>query len=257
MPKPRPDPTQNSKLRYMIECVDDLLESGEAESEEDAQQQCEILWQEANPTPQRSARAIINKTSPGKAEGLRFVMSDETLDRHGDVILASSWQLDNFKRTGGICLFNHNADWPIGNWTDVRVENGALKGTLKLAPPGTSTKSDEVARLISAGILKSCSVGFFGLEHRPREGGRGVTFTRAELTECSVVSIPSNPAAALAAKSLGISDETQRLVFTKQSDSAQRARTKRARELRARGLKLIGETERKIAQWKREGFWRI
>jgi HK97 family phage prohead protease len=246
MPKPRPN---ESEAEFLDRCTTELLDDEEVDDEDTAFALCSDIWRR-----ERKMSPIIHKTSPGKADGLIFTMSDETPDRMHDVILASSWQLDNFRKTGSICLFNHNRDWPIGRWTDVKIENGALKGRLVLAPPGTSTKSDEVARLIACGVLKSCSVGFRSLEERPREGGRGILFLKTDLVECSVCAVPANPAAVLASKSLGISDETRRLIFTEQSNSARR---ERAATSRRSARELIAEVDRKIAQWKKEGFWRI
>jgi HK97 family phage prohead protease len=237
---PRPEAGE-SRQGFVSRCTDELLDSGEFDDPDEAENECSLIWERER---RGGMKPIIHKASPGKAEGFVFTMSDETPDRMHDIILASSWQLDNFKRTGSICLFNHNRDWVVGSWTDVKVENGALKGRLVLAPPGTSTKSDEVARLISAGILKSCSVGFRALQSRPRTVNgeiKGTVFELAELVECSICSVPANPAAVLASKSLGVSDATQRLIFTEQSDGAQRERTKRARELRLRSYSLLND----------------
>ena len=49
-----------------------------------------------------------------------FVMSDETVDRMGDVIRASGWSLSQFK-SNPIALFGHEHSFPIGNWENVKV----------------------------------------------------------------------------------------------------------------------------------------
>src|SRR5262245_48316294 len=80
------------------------------------------------------------------ADGLDFVLSDATPDRYGDIILADGWDLTNFKRNP-IALFSHRSDFPIGVWKNLRASDGALRGTLQLAPLGTSDRIDEVIRL--------------------------------------------------------------------------------------------------------------
>ena len=38
---------------------------------------------------------------------MRFVASDESVDRYGDIIRASGWQLDNFRKNP-VLLFAHD-----------------------------------------------------------------------------------------------------------------------------------------------------
>ena len=157
----------------------------------------------------RKARA-----SNDAAASLDFVLSDETPDRMGDVIRIDGWQLDNFRKNP-IALFGHRADFPIGTWSRLRVEDGALRGLLTLAPQGTSSRIDEIRRLVEANILRAVSVGFSPIESRPRgaDAPGGILFEKQELVETSLVAIPANPNALVAAKSLGISEETRRVVF--------------------------------------------
>src|SRR4051812_29647472 len=88
---------------------------------------------------------------------LKFLLSDATPDRYGDVVEASGWDLKEFK-TNPIALLNHDPDFPIGKWTDIRIEGGRLMGHLSLAPQGTSARIDEVRKLIFARVLCACSV---------------------------------------------------------------------------------------------------
>jgi HK97 family phage prohead protease len=234
MPKPRPN---ESESEFLDRCTSELLDAGEFADHDEAESECSLIWARERG---RAAMKIIHKTNSTAGSGLDFVLSTADVDRMGDVVEPAGIRLDNFKRTGSICLFNHNAAWPVGTWTRVRVENGALKGTLKLAPAGTTAIADDVARLIAAGILRCTSIGFRSLREEPRKDGHGIRFLESELCECSVVSIPAQPAAVIAAKALGVSDATQRLVFA-ESDSAQRERTKRAREVRLRSYQLLND----------------
>jgi HK97 family phage major capsid protein/HK97 family phage prohead protease len=158
---------------------------------------------------------VIHKTTVALAAGdpLTFVLSDATKDRMGDVIDPKGWVLDNFKQNP-MALFNHNSGFPIGHWEDVKIQGGRLIGKLKLAARGTSDRIDEIISLVEQGILRAVSVGFAPIERKPLEDG-GIRFTKQELLETSLVSIPANPAAVQLAKSLHVSDATMAEVFGK------------------------------------------
>jgi HK97 family phage major capsid protein/HK97 family phage prohead protease len=158
---------------------------------------------------------VIHKTTVALAAGdpLTFVLSDATKDRMGDVIDPKGWVLDNFKQNP-MALFNHNSGFPIGHWEDVKVQGGRLIGKLKLAARGTSDRIDEIISLVEQGILRAVSVGFSPIERKPLDDG-GIRFTKQELLETSLVSIPANPAAVQLAKSLHVSDATMDEVFGK------------------------------------------
>jgi HK97 family phage prohead protease len=147
--------------------------------------------------------------------GMEFVLSDATPDRYGDVILAEGWDLDDFKKNP-IALFNHNSDFPIGRWENLRVVDGALRGHLQVAPKGTSDRIDEIIKLMDAKILRAVSVGFIPIESQPiSKNGYGDLYTKQALVETSLVSVPANPNALAVAKSLMISSATQQIVFAK------------------------------------------
>ena len=135
---------------------------------------------------------LVHKTHAGDVSGMEFVLSDETPDRMDDIIVSDGWDLAAFKKNP-IALFNHKADFPIGRWSGLRVNEKQLRGHLELAPAGTSPRIDEIRRLIDAGILKAVSVGFKPLESKKREKADGYRFTRCELVETSLVSVPANP----------------------------------------------------------------
>jgi phage head maturation protease len=152
-----------------------------------------------------------------------FVMSDASVDRMGDVIESAGWDLTTFK-SHPVALFNHGKQdpLPIGTWSDVRVENGQLRGKLNFAAPGTSPRIDEMRSLLEQGILRAASVGFEPVEYEPRIKGTGAAggrrYMRQRLVECSLVTIPANANALQIAKSLNISDDTMHFVFGEQAN---------------------------------------
>ncbi|MDM0107802.1 HK97 family phage prohead protease [Variovorax sp. J22R24] len=150
------------------------------------------------------------------SDPLEFVLSDESVDRVGDQILAAGWKLEAFKAAGAPALFGHDgsrAESIVGRWTRVRVEGSRLLGVLELAKAGTSAVVDTVRALIEQRLLNACSVGFLPLASEPRRDGPGRIYKAAELLECSLTPIPANPRALLIAKSLGMGEPALRRLF--------------------------------------------
>ena len=224
MPKRQPpEPTADeSRDDFMNRCTAQL--EGEGYSEAEAEAACAIEWDENPPGGGEAAvRAPIVKSTIGPVRNFQFTLSDETVDRYGDVVSAGGWELDNFRRNP-VALFGHQYDFPIGRWQDLHVEDKALRGKLILAPKGTSARIDEISTLIEHDILRAVSVGFRPtaspqpLKDAKGEETGGVRFTRQELLECSVVPIPANPNALSIARALKISSDTLKLAFAESGD---------------------------------------
>jgi HK97 family phage prohead protease len=154
---------------------------------------------------------LIRKVTVAQAAGsdLSFVMSDETKDRMGDVIDQKGWVLGDGEPPA---FFNHNSNFPVGRWSNVRVEGRRLLGDLKLAARGTSDRINELISLVEQGIIRAVSVGFLPIKYEEMKDG-GYRFLKQELIETSLVGVPANPNAVQLAKSLHISDDTMALVF--------------------------------------------
>lgn len=156
------------------------------------------------------------KSSAGKVDGSNtFVLSDATVDRMGDIIDPLGWRLDWFKRNS-IALFKHDGGFPIGTWSDPRIEDGRLIADFQPAQRGTSQRIDEIVSLVEQGILVATSVGFDPIRWEPidqKAPHMGVKYLEQELLEASIVSVPANPAALHVAKNLSISDATLAIAF--------------------------------------------
>ena len=83
-------------------------------SEDGNEAACQLAWDE------RATTRVLHKTHVSPGHGLEFILSDASPDRMGDVIDADGWNLDNFKNNP-VALFNHNSNFPIGKWTNLRV----------------------------------------------------------------------------------------------------------------------------------------
>lgn len=127
---------------------------------------------------------------------IEFVMSDETVDAVGDIIMANGWDLTRFK-SNPTALYGHSQwDLPIGRWEKVRVEGKKLMGRLRLAAEGTSPFTDAVRRLLQQKMINACSVGFRPVKAEPLDENDKwgpKRFLKQQLLECSLVAVPANP----------------------------------------------------------------
>jgi HK97 family phage prohead protease len=188
-------------------------------------------------------RHSVKSAPPPNGDAREFVMSDDSVDRAGDVIEQSGWDLSTFQQKdkfNPIALFNHAPNQVIGSWADVRVEGNRLIGRFMPAAPGTSEIADSVRKLIEQGILRATSVGFEPKEQEPlNEKASPVygpfRFKRQSLLECSVVSVPANPQAVAVARSLNISNETISRVFGEHAEA-------RRRDWTATGEQAVGKS---------------
>jgi len=185
--------------------------------------------------------AIVSSIDSSAGERqMRFIASDESVDRYGDIIRASGWQLDNF-RQNPVLLFGHQSRaLPVGKVDPIQVVGTQLIADCQFLPEGATTMADEVWACVDAGALRAVSVGFAPtgpVNQLIDQSGNwtGFEFTSQELLELSVVPVPANPQALAVAKSLGISEATQRLLFP---DDA-RALAHVAAEQRRRSLTLL------------------
>jgi HK97 family phage prohead protease/HK97 family phage major capsid protein len=215
-----PDPDEDEMHDdFMDRCVDELQSDDEDVEDDEAEAACQISWDENVGMETDSLRTMVHKTHASAADGMDFILSDETPDRMEDVIMADGWDLENFNKNP-IALFGHRSDFPIGKWKNLRVEDRQLKGHLQLAPKGTSSRIDEIRALVEADILRAVSVGFKPIESKDRDGTKwGSVFTKCELVETSLVSVPANPNALAVAKGLKISSSTLSIVFGEHASS--------------------------------------
>ncbi len=139
-----------------------------------------------------------------------FTASTADMDRDGEVIDVSGWDLKNFKKNPVIMFAHAYNTLPIGKATKIGVKDGKLMDVVEFPPEGTYEFADTVARLVDAGYLKTQSVGFIPKKwedgdfdeddkKKPRR-----TYTKQELLEISIVPVPSNPNALMNAVKDGV-----------------------------------------------------
>lgn len=142
----------------------------------------------------------------GDERSASFVMTAEVVDRYGDVVVTKGGDLTEFE-INPVCLWAHNSYvHPIGMWSDLKKISGSpkrLEGKTTLAPEETTPEADKVARLLATNMVRACSIGFIPKQWEAIRDDRdrivGFKFLEWELLECSICSVPANPAAIMKA----------------------------------------------------------
>jgi HK97 family phage prohead protease len=188
-----------------------------------------------------SPSLIVKAEAADGERRIRFIASDESVDRYGDIIRASGWQLENFRRNPVLLYGHQSSALPIGTVEPIAVEGTELVAHAKLAKPGTSAFIDTVWELIQQDVLRASSVGFLPLAapnpiYDTDKHLTGFEFIAQELLELSVVSVPANPNALALAKQRSLSADEMRCLF----DDGTAARVQAAARLRTITLARLG-----------------
>ena len=150
--------------------------------------------------------AVIEKADDGS---FTAVASTNSVDRHGEIVDNNGWDLKNFKKNPVILWAHDHTEPAIGTAKKVWVDGEGKKAKLMIQPVlhDVTEKARAVKALVDKGIIKTLSVGF-----RPLDSPDGVTFSKNELLEVSMVNVPANADAMMMAykslKTEGIKDTT-------------------------------------------------
>jgi hypothetical protein len=134
-----------------------------------------------------------------------FIMSSERIDRDGDIVRQKGLSVAEFKKNPVALLFHSSRSWPVGTWSDVKKDTRAdppsTAGVLNFLPAGGPVPEvDQSFWMVQNGALRAVSIGFMPLEleyleHKEGESpySYGFDIKKAELYECSLVSVPAQP----------------------------------------------------------------
>jgi len=186
-------------------------------------------WVKANQPKTCSDAPALRKFSFGvhrKAVGtnpdtgmkiFRFTASTDVVDRDGDVMFQDGWDLDNYAKNP-VILYGHDqfGSFPVGKATAAEVRGDSLSVDVDFTPREVSEKGHEAYRLVDAGFLNAVSVGFDPIEFVYNDEHKGYDFIRTELLEVSLVSVPANQDAIIAA---GISPEGVKMLTCSAEDT--------------------------------------
>jgi len=126
-----------------------------------------------------------------------FVVSTPEIDRYGTIIVPAGIDYTAYLNNP-VVLLNHDADeLPIGRCLGFAMNGDNLEATLQIHR--LTDDACEVADLVKAGYVKAVSVGIIPTEWEEKTiDGEAVTiYTKSELVEFSIVSIPANREALL------------------------------------------------------------
>ena len=156
----------------------------------------------------------------------RFIASDETRDRMGDIIRVAGWRFDEFAKNP-VALWGHDSDgFPIGKVHDWQAEmhdgRPVLRESISYFSADANPASEAILRMIDEGGLRAVSVGFAPLkvttpksEEQRKElglGPYGVLYEAQMQLELSNCTIPANPNAILSKSNSPVLDSLDALV---------------------------------------------
>ncbi len=120
--------------------------------------------------------------------GIKFIVSDETLNSYGSVVLTSGINTAKFERNP-IMLYMHERDnGVIGRWENVHKEG---KNLIAEAVFDEDTElGAKVKKQVENGFLRSASIGIDVIKENVINGIK--TITQCDLFEISIVDIPAN-----------------------------------------------------------------
>ncbi|WOI85988.1 HK97 family phage prohead protease [Rhodococcus qingshengii] len=133
---------------------------------------------------------------------IRFKISDNSVDRYGEVVDQDSWSFKNFLKNP-IMLWNHKSydvepEHVLGSWSDLSIEKDGTYATAHF-DDDINPKADTVFKQLVKGTLRCVSVGF--IPHTLEFDNDTPVLKDCELLEISIVPIPANAnAVALAYK---------------------------------------------------------
>jgi len=136
---------------------------------------------------------------------IEIVGSTGVIDRDGEVLDPSGWDLKNYKKNP-VILPAHNYHAPaIGRAKNIKVNDGQLNFRIEFPQEGINPVADIYRKLYKSGFMKASSVGFVPIEWKNGSGDKEPrrTYTKQELLELSLVSVPANPQALVTAKGFG------------------------------------------------------
>ena len=90
----------------------------------------------------------------------RFVASDESVDRYGDIVLASGWDVSNFKENPQFLFGHKSSQLPIGRVVKTWQAGKKFMADVEFTPEGMDEFADKCFKFLKAGFLRAVSVGF-------------------------------------------------------------------------------------------------
>jgi HK97 family phage prohead protease len=160
-------------------------------------------------------QTIVRKQAVANAEDIgerriKFTISTGDVDRENDRLRSDGWVLTAYRKNPVVMFAHDYKQLPVARAISIEEEDGRLVSTAEFATADLNPFADTVYRMIKGGFLNAVSVGFRPQKFKSAErdnGRQGFDFEEQELLEYSVVPIPANPHALIAASKDGIDVE--------------------------------------------------
>ena len=147
------------------------------------------------------------KAVKDKKRVLRFIGSNQKIDRDNEVIISEGWKLANYKKNPVVLVNHQHHELPVAKTNRVWVdkEKKQLMFDIEFPSADVHPQGDTLFKLYKGGFMNATSVGFLPNMKKAvfaeKKGDPSVTFNEQELLEISLVSVPANPSALITAKS--------------------------------------------------------
>jgi len=139
---------------------------------------------------------------------LRFIGSNEKIDRDGEVVKAEGWKLNNYKKNPVVLVNHQHHELPVAKAKKVWIDKDkkSLMFDIQFPEADISPQGDTLYKLYRGGYMNATSVGFMPnfekIEWGKKKGDPSAIFNEQELLEISLVSVPANPTALMTQKSM-------------------------------------------------------
>lgn len=135
---------------------------------------------------------------------LKFVVTTATPDRENDVLVTTGVDTANYERNPVVMWAHDYRQMPVGRCVAIMRTPTMMTATVEFATADLNPFAEQVYRMVKAGFIKACSIGFRPTKWQYNDDRGGVDFEAAEMLEFSICPIPANAEALIAARAAGI-----------------------------------------------------
>lgn len=148
--------------------------------------------------------AVDEKAVDVTARTVKFTITTGDVDRDNDVIDPRGWDISDYLKAPVVLWAHDHKQPPIARALDVKRTSRGLTSVAQFPDAGIYPFADMIFDLIKGGFLRAASVGFAPLEYTRDDARGGLNFERQALLEWSVVPVPANANALVAASKAGV-----------------------------------------------------
>jgi HK97 family phage prohead protease len=154
-------------------------------------------------------KQFISDVEVNDDRSVKFIITTGEADRERDVIDPDGWDVSNYLKNP-VVLFAHDYDsLPVARTTSLEQQGDKLIAIAEFASAELNPMAERVFQMLKQGFLRGASVGFRPVAFTFNDVRGGVDFAKQELLEFSIVPIPANAQALMAA---GLSDDDTALL---------------------------------------------